>query len=142
AFAQRFADFDRRLSAAEKRWDAVMAPYRGTKLVTYHRSWPNFMERFGLEVVGYVEPKPGIPPSPLHTLQLIEEMKRDGVRLIVVEPYFNLKTPEAIANQLTGGRVLVLAPSVGGVKEATDYIELFDYNVDLLAGALRESAGR
>jgi zinc/manganese transport system substrate-binding protein len=142
AFAERYDDFDRRLLAAEARWDSVMAPHRGTKLVTYHRSWPNFMEHFGLEVMGYVEPKPGIPPSPLHTLQLIEEMKREAVGLIVVEPYFSLRTPEAIVNQLTGGRVLVLAPSVGGVDEVTDYIELFDYNVDLLAEALQESAGR
>ncbi len=142
SFAERYDDFDRRLSAAEQRWDSVMAPYEGTKLVTYHRSWPNFMERFGLEVMGYVEPRPGIPPSPLHTLQLIQEMKRDGVTLIVVEPYFSLRTPAAIANQLTGGRVLVLAPSVGGVEEVTDYIELFDYNVDLLAEALQESTGR
>ena len=142
SFAQRYDDFDRRLSAAEMRWDAVMAPHEGAKLVTYHRSWPNFMERFGLEVVGYVEPRPGIPPSPLHTLQLIEEMKRDGVTLIVVEPYFSLRTPEAIVNQLAGGQVLVLAPSVGGVKEVTDYIELFEYNVNLLAGALRQVAGR
>ena len=142
SFARRYDDFDRRLSDAETRWDSVMAPYRGTKLVTYHRSWPNFMERFGLEVVGYVEPKPGIPPSPLHTIQLIEEMKRNGVRLIVVEPYFNLRTPQAIANQLTAGDVLVLAPSVGGVNEVTNYIELFDYNVERLAEALRQSPGR
>ena len=142
SFAQRYDDFDRRLAAAEMRWDEIMAPYKGAKLVTYHRSWPNFMERFGLEVVGYVEPKPGIPPSPRHTLQLIEEMKRDGVTLIVVEPYFNLRTPEAIINQLAGGQVLVLAPSVGGVKEATDYIQLFEYNVNLLAGALQQAAGK
>jgi zinc/manganese transport system substrate-binding protein len=141
-FARRYDDFGRRLSAAETRWDAAMAPYRGAKVVTYHRSWPHFMERFGLEVVGYVEPKPGIPPSPLHTIQLIEEMKREDVALIIVEPYFNLKTPEAIVNQLTGGRVLVLAPSVGGVDEVTDYIQLFDYNVNLLADALRQSTGR
>ena len=141
-FARRYDDFDRRLSAAETRWDAAMAPYRGAKVVTYHRSWPNFMERFGLEVIGYVEPKPGIPPSPLHIIQLIEEMKRDDVALIVVEPYFNLRTPEAIVNQLTGGRVLVLAPSVGGVDEVTDYIQLFDYDVNLLADALRQSTGR
>ena len=141
-FAQRYDDFDRRLAAAEKRWDATMAPYKGTKLVTYHRSWPNFMERFGLEVMGYVEPKPGIPPSPSHTLELIDEMKRGGVTLIVVEPYFSLKTPQAIANQVAGGKVLILAPSVGGVKKVTDYIQLFDYNVNLLAGALRQVAGK
>ena len=119
-----------------------MAPYKGTPLVTYHRSWPNFMERFGLQVIGYVEPKPGIPPSPAHTLQLIEEMKRGGVKLIVVEPYFSLKTPQAIVNQVPGGKVLVLAPSVGGVKEVTDYIQLFDYNVNLLAGALKQITGK
>ena len=140
-FQQRYDDFDKRLAAAEKRWDAAMAPYRGTKIVTYHRSWPNFMDRFGLEVMGYVEPKPGIPPSPSHTLELIDEMKKQGVKLIVVEPYFSLKTPQAVAGQV-GGRVLTLAPSVGGVKEVTDYIQLFEYNVNLLADALKQVTGK
>ena len=67
----RYADFDKRLAEAEKRWDAQMAPYKGLKIVTYHRSWPNFTDRFGLDVIGYVEPRPGIPPSPSHTLDLI-----------------------------------------------------------------------
>jgi len=136
-FAQRYADFDKRLAEAQKKWDATMAPYKGTKLVTYHRSWPNFMERFGLNVMGYVEPKPGIPPSPSHTLDLIGEMKNQDVKLIVVEPYFDLKTPQAIANQV-GGKVLVLAPSVGGTKEASDYIQLFEYDVNLLASTLKQ----
>ncbi|MSO31042.1 MAG: zinc ABC transporter substrate-binding protein [Acidobacteria bacterium] len=140
-FAQRYADFDTRLAMAEKRWDATMAQYKGVKVVTYHRSWPNFMERFGLDVMGYVEPKPGIPPSPSHTLELIEGMKRQGAKLIVVEPYFDLKTPQAIANQV-GGKVLVLAPSVGGAKEATDYISLFDYDINLLAGTLKQVTGK
>lgn len=141
-FAQRYDDFDKRLAAGEKRWDATMAPYKGTKLVTYHRSWPNFMERFGLQVVGYVEPKPGIPPSPSHTLELIEDMKRQGIKLIVVEPYFDLKTPQAIANQIPGAKVIVLAPSVGGEKQVTDYIQLFDYDVNLLATALKQITGK
>ena len=140
-FAQRYADFDKRLAEAQKKWDATMAPYKGTELVTYHRSWPNFMERFGLNVIGYVEPKPGIPPSPSHTLDLIGEMKTQDVKLIVVEPYFDLKTPQAIANQV-GGKVLVLAPSVGGTKEASDYIQLFEYDVNLLAGALKQVTGK
>jgi zinc/manganese transport system substrate-binding protein len=135
-FASRYDDFDKRLAAAEKKWDATMAPFKGTKIVTYHRSWPNFMERFGLNVMGYVEPKPGIPPSPSHTLDLIGEMKAQNVKLIVVEPYFDLKTPQSIASQV-GGKVLVLAPSVGGTPEATDYIQLFEYNVNTLAAALR-----
>jgi len=140
-FAQRYTDFDKKLAEAQKKWDATMAPFKGTKIVTYHRSWPNFMERFGLDVMGYVEPKPGIPPSPSHTLELIAEMKRLGVKLIVVEPYFDLKTPQAIANQV-GGKVLILAPSVGGEKEATDYIQLFDYDVNLLASTLKQLAAK
>jgi zinc/manganese transport system substrate-binding protein len=116
-FAQRYEDFARRLTEAEARWKAALAPYRGTKIVTYHRSWTNFAEAFGLDVVGYVEPKPGIPPSPAHTLNLIHEMKRQGIKLILVEPYFDLKTPNAIARE-TGARVLVMPPSVGGGDEA------------------------
>ena len=132
-FAGRFQDFDRRLHEAGKRWDAQMAPYRGRKVVTYHNSWPNFAKRFGLDVVGYEEPKPGIPPSPSHTLQLIGFMKRENIKLILVEPYFDLRTPNSIAQQ-TGGQVVVLMPSVGGLKDIKDYFQLFDYDVNLLAG--------
>jgi len=134
-FAARYADFDKRLADAERRWDAAMAPFKGAKIVTYHRSWPNFAERFGIDVVGYVEPKPGIPPSPSHTLDVMQEMKRDNVKVIAVEPYFDLKTPNAIARG-TGAQVLVLSPSVGGVKEASSYIALFDYDIALLVKAL------
>lgn len=140
-FDQRYADFDRRLAEAQKRWAAAMAPYKGTKVVTYHRSWPNFTDRFGLDVIGYVEPKPGIPPSPSHTVDLMSEMKRQQVKVILVEPYFDLKTPEAIARDV-GGRVLVLSPSVGGVKAATDYIALFDYNINLLTSTFKQVLGR
>jgi zinc/manganese transport system substrate-binding protein len=135
-FASRYADFDKRLAEAEKRWQAEMAPYKGVKVVTYHRSWPNFTERFGLDVVGYVEPKPGIPPSPSHTIDLIQAMKRLGVKILLVEPYFDLKTPNSIGRE-TGAKVLVLPPSVGGEKEITDYIKLFDYDVKLVVDALK-----
>lgn len=135
-FAQRYADFDQRLAAAEKRWDAAMAPYRGTKVVTYHRSWPNFCERFGLDVIGYVEPKPGIPPSPAHTIELMATMKREGVKLLLVEPYFDEKTPNSIGRE-TGVPVLVLPPSVGGEKDITDYVKLFDHDVQAVLLALK-----
>jgi len=137
-YAQRYADFDQRLAAAEKRWDAAMAPFKGTKLVTYHRSWPNLMERWGLDVIGYVEPKPGIPPSPSHTIDLIGEMKRQNIKLIVVEPYFETKTPQSIASQV-GGQVLVLPSSVGGASDATDYIKLFDHDVAAISAALGQA---
>jgi len=134
-FQQRVQDFKNRLAAAEKVWDQKMAPYRGRRIVTYHKSWPNFTKRFGLEVIDYVEPKPGIPPSPSHTLELINQMRRENVKLILVEPYFDLKTPNAVARD-TGGEVLVLLPSVGGEKEVTDYFKLFDYDINLLTAAL------
>jgi len=133
-FAQRYADFDKRLAVAEKGWEAKMVPFKGRKVITYHRSWPNFCERFGMDVVDYVEPKPGIPPTPSHTLEVINTMKRDNVKLILVEPYFDLRTPNSIASA-TGGQVVVLMPSVGGTKEITDYFKLFDYDINLLVNA-------
>jgi zinc/manganese transport system substrate-binding protein len=136
-YDQRLADFTARLDAGEKRWLAMMAPYKGTKVVTYHRSFPNFAERFGLDIVGYVEPRPGIPPTPQHTLDLMNEMKRQNVKLVLVEPYFDLKTPNAIGRE-TGAKVLVMPPSVGGVKEVTDYFKLFDYDINLLIDAIKK----
>jgi zinc/manganese transport system substrate-binding protein len=140
-FAQRYADFDRRLTEGEKRWKSAMAPYKGLKIVTYHRSWTNFADAFGLDVIGYVEPKPGIPPSPGHTLDLQQEMKLKNVKILLVEPYFDMKTPNAMGRD-TGAKVLVMPPSVGGVKEITNYIQLFDYDVDLLASAIKQAGTR
>ena len=140
-FAARYADFDKRLAEAEKRWDATMAPYKGLKVVTYHRSWPNFVDRFGLDVIGYVEPRPGIPPSPGHTIDLIGEMKRQNVKVLMVEPYFDLKTPLSIGRE-TGAKVVVLPPSVGGEKAITDYISLFDYDLNLLVAAIKETGAK
>jgi len=137
-FDQRSNDFTARVSEAEKRWLAAMAPYKGTKVVTYHRSFPNFADRFGLDVIGYVEPRPGIPPTPQHTLDLMTEMKRQNVKLVLVEPYFDLKTPNAIGRD-TGAEVLVMPPSVGGVKEASDYLKLFDYDINLVIAALKKA---
>ena len=133
-FQQRYQDFEKRLLEAEKRWDAEMAPYHGRKIVTYHRSWPNFARHFDLDVIGYVEPRPGIPPTPSHTLELVNLMKRENVKIILVEPYFDLKTPNSIAS-MTGARVVVMMPSVGGKPEITDYFKLFDYDINLLKPA-------
>lgn len=140
-FAQQYAAFDHKLAEGEKRWKAAMAPYRGVKVVSYHRSWPNFAEAFGLDVIGYVEPKPGIPPSPAHTLELEQDMKRQNVKIVLVEPYFDAKTPNAIGRD-TGAEVLVMLPSVGGVKEVTDYFQLFDYDINLLVNAIKKTGAR
>lgn len=136
-FQARLGDFKKRLEAAERQWDAQMKPYRGRKIVTYHQSWPNFMKRFGLQVVDYVEPRPGIPPSPRHVVELIALMKRENAKLILVEPYFDLKTPQSVARE-TGGQVVVLMPSVGGNKDVGDYIKLFDYDVNQIVKAFQQ----
>jgi zinc/manganese transport system substrate-binding protein len=137
-FQQRFQDFDRRLTEAEKKWDTDMKPFRGRKVVTYHNSAPNFAKHFGLDVVGFVEPRPGIPPTPSHTFELSGMMKRDHVKVIMVEPYFDRKTPDSIAQQ-TGGVVVEYMPSVGGVKEITNYFQLFDYDIALLTKAFQST---
>jgi len=137
-FAQRYDDFEKRIKQADEKWMTEMKPYAGRKIVTYHRSWPNFAEYFHLEVVGYVEPRPGIPPSPQHTVELIRLMKQENVKVIAVEPYFDLKTPNAIARE-TGAKVVVLMPSVGGEKEITEYFKLFDYDIAKLKQAFDET---
>ena len=135
-FQQRFQDFDKRLTAAQQKWDTAMRPYRGRKVVTYHNSLPNFARHFGLNVIGYVEPRPGIPPTPSHTIDLIGQMKRENCKIIMVEPYFDLKTPNSVARE-TGAQVVKYLPSVGGEKDVTDYFKLFDYDVDLLTKAFQ-----
>ena len=137
-FQQREQDFEKRLAEAEKRWEAQMAPYRGRKIVTYHRSWPNFAKHFGLDVIGYVEPRPGIPPTPSHTIELVNLMKRENVKIELIEPYFDLKTPNSIAS-MTNGKVVQIMPSVGGKPEITDYFKLFDYDINLLIQAFQET---
>ena len=135
-YQQRFQDFDKRLSTAEQKWEAEMKPFRGRKVVTYHNSFPNFAKHFGLNVIGYVEPRPGIPPTPSHTIELIGLMKRENCKVILVEPYFDLKTPQSIGRE-TGSQVVQYLPSVGGEKQVTDYFQLFDYNIDLLSKAFQ-----
>ena len=137
-YQERFQDFDKRLAAAEQKWDAEMKPYHGRKVVTYHNSFPNFAKHFSLNVIGYVEPRPGIPPTPSHTIELIGLMKRENCKVILVEPYFDLKTPQAIARD-TGGILVQYLPSVGGEKQVTNYFELFDYDIGLLTKAFQST---
>ncbi|HJT69207.1 MAG TPA: metal ABC transporter substrate-binding protein [Terriglobales bacterium] len=135
-FQQRSQDFEKRLGVAEQKWDSEMAPYNGRKLVTYHNSFPNFAKHFHLNVIGYVEPRPGIPPTPSHTLDLINLMKRENCKLVLVEPYFDMKTPNSIG-AATGAKVVVYLPSVGGEKQVTNYFELFDYDIGLITKAFQ-----
>lgn len=135
-YRRNLATFEERLTQKEKDWDAQMAPYSGAEIVTYHNSWPNFVKRFKLKIVGYVEPKPGIPPGPAHVADLINMMKARRVPLILMEPYFDSKLPKSIA-QKTGATLLIFPPSVGGVPEIKDYFSLFDYHISLLLKAMQ-----
>lgn len=117
-------------------WEQIMKPLAGSKLITYHRSWSYFARWLGLDVVDQVEPKPGIPPSPSHTANLISTIRQQRIKAIVVEPCYDLSAPEALA-RATGAAVLRLPTSVGGVPQATDYLSLIEYDVRTLAGALR-----
>ena len=135
-FDQRLNDFKIRINEANKRWMAQMAPYRGAKVVDYHPSLPNFAKHFGLDIVGTVEPKPGIPPSPSHTLEIINLIKAQHVKAILMEPYFDRKTPDFVAAQ-TGAKVVVIYPSVGGKPGLDDYFKLFDYDINELVKVLK-----
>ena len=135
-YDKNLAAFESRLAEKDKEWLAKMAPYAGTKIVTFHDSWPNFAKHFKLDIVGHVEPKPGIPPSPSHTLEIINLIQAQKVPVILVEPYFDLKTPNYIAAK-TGAVVLTFYPSVGGIPEIKDYFSLFDHNIDALVNAVK-----
>jgi zinc/manganese transport system substrate-binding protein len=136
AYQKNLAAFEQRLAQKDAEWMAKMAPYAGTKVVTFHDSWPNFAKHFKLNVVGHVEPKPGIPPTPSHTLEIINLIQSQKVPVILVEPYFDKKTPNYIAGK-TGAKVVTLFPSVGGVPAITDYFTLFDTDIDAFIAAAK-----
>jgi zinc/manganese transport system substrate-binding protein len=135
-YAKNLAAFEQKLTAKEKEWESKMAPYAGTKVVTFHDSWPNFAKRFKLQIVGHIEPKPGIPPSPTHTLEIVNLITAQKVPLILVEPYFDTKTPNYIAGK-TGASVVTLYPSVGGTPAIKDYFALFDTDVDAFLNGMK-----
>jgi ABC-type Zn uptake system ZnuABC Zn-binding protein ZnuA len=130
---------DSYLGALEKqirRWEETMKPFTGRKIITFHKSWTYFADWLGLEVAGQVEPKPGIPPSPSHSAELIQLIRAGTIKAIVVEPFYDMTAPEQIAGA-SSAKVVRLATSSGGVEEANDYISLMDYNIRTLAAALR-----
>src|SRR5215217_2576449 len=128
--------FTDRLNAAERSWKADLAKIKGQPVVAWHTSWRYFAEYNGMNIVGFMEPKPGVPPSPSHLAGPIATMKRTGAKVIVMEPYYDRKTADLVASRI-GGRVLVLPPSVGGVKGVDDYLALIRYDISQLATTLQ-----
>lgn len=128
--------FNQRLDAKLAEWARSLDPFRGTKVITYHKSFSYFLERFGLELAGTIEPKPGIEPSPTHINALIPRAKEQGVKLIIIEPCRPRKTPEYVAGGI-GAKMLILPTSVGGNAKVKDYFDLFDYHVGQIVEALK-----
>ena len=127
--------FEDAVDAKVAGWQAALAPFKGTKVVTYHKDFDYFFDRFGMEVVDTLEPKPGIPPSPTHLTELIPKMRAERVRLIVIEPYRERNNPDFVAEN-SGARVLVL-PAMPEDKDSADYLGSIDSDVHRLVEALK-----
>lgn len=139
-FEQRLADFDRRVDERLAAWIQLLAPYRGAKIVTYHKSWDYFAQRFGFDVIGTMEPKPGVPPSPAHLAQLITLMQAQHCKLVIKEPFYPENLTRVVAEK-TGAQVLTLPESPGGAPGTDDYFSFMDYNVKQVAAALAGAKG-
>ncbi|HEU0009750.1 MAG TPA: metal ABC transporter substrate-binding protein, partial [Verrucomicrobiae bacterium] len=129
--------FNDRLDAKLAEWTKAMEPYRGTKVLTYHKSFDYLLDRFGLVLDGTVEPKPGIEPSPTHINALIPRAKADGVKLVIIEPNRPRKTPAYVADAI-GAKLLLVPEMVGGHEKIRDYFDLFDYDVGQIVAALKQ----
>ena len=133
AYRAGLARFEAQLASKEKQWESAAAPLRGTRIVTFHKSWSYVARWLGLEEVGYIEPKPGIPPTANHTAQLVEVMKKTGVRLVVVESFYPSTMARFVAEN--GRARLVSAPSsVGATPAIKTYFDLVDAVIAALKG--------
>ena len=128
--------FFKKIDEKLQEWEAKMAPYKGTKLIAYHNEWVYFETRFGLDIVDFMEPKPGIPPTPSQLVKVIKEIKANNIKVIISSPYFSTSSSDVVAKQ-TGAKELTLSTSVGGFDSIKNYFDLFDYNIDHLIAALK-----
>ena len=128
--------FEERLEAKLGAWTRALAPHKGTKVITYHKSFDYLLDRFGFELVGTIEPRPGLEPSPTHINALIPRAREAGVRLVIIEPNRPRRTPQRVAESI-GAKVVVLPIMVNGAEAATNYISLFDHTVGQLSAALK-----
>ena len=115
-------------------WQGMMLPYRGSKVVADHNLWPYFARRFGILVVGFLEPKPGISPTTKHLQELIGMMKAEGVKVILASPYFDIRHAQFVSKN-TGAKIVPMAHQVGSRPGTEDYLKMIDYNVRQLVTA-------
>jgi len=135
-FESNLKAFDAKIDLKLKEWTAKMAPHKGTKLIAYHNEWCYFEQRFGLKIVDFMEPKPGIPPTPSQLVKIISEVKSNAIKLIISSPYFTTSSSDVVSKQ-TGAQTIVLGTSVGAFDSIKDYFDLFDYNIDKLIQGLK-----
>ncbi len=133
-FLANLKKFDDQIDLKMKDWSAKMATLKSSKIMAYHNEWVYFEKRFKLEIADFLEPKPGIPPTPSQLAKIINEMKRDKISIIISSPYFTTESADLVARN-TGGKVLVLATSIGAFDQVKTYFDLFDYNVNLFLSA-------
>ncbi|HUJ26815.1 MAG TPA: metal ABC transporter substrate-binding protein [Myxococcales bacterium] len=119
------AAFEKELTAKEAEWAAKMKPLSGDSVVTFHKSWSYFARRYNLEVVGTVEPKPGIPPTAQHTLEVIKIVRQHNVKIVLMENFYDRRMPDLIASN-TSAKVVQVPNSVGGEESVKTYFDLFD----------------
>ena len=135
-FEANLKAFDEQIDTRIKSWLSEMAPYKGTKIIAYHNEWCYFENRFGLEIVDFMEPKPGIPPTPSQLVKIIKEVKANDIKVIITSPYYTSSSSDVVSRQ-TGAKTLVMATSVGAFDSIKTYYDLFDYNIKLISGALK-----
>jgi zinc/manganese transport system substrate-binding protein len=136
AYARHLQDFQRRLGAAQARWDQELAPLRGRKLFTRHRTMTYFFDWSGLVDDGEIEPRPGVPPPPAHLAELVQVAKRDGVKAITVENYYDTKSADVVA-RYSGAKVVLIPGDVGGEPGLDGYEKYVDVIVRRITGALK-----
>jgi zinc/manganese transport system substrate-binding protein len=134
-FEANLKKFDDQIDLKIKAWSSAMAGFKGSKVIAYHNEWCYFENRFGLQIVDFMEPKPGIPPTPSQLVKIIKEVKDNSIKVIITSPYFTASSSDVVSKQ-TGAKTLVLATSVGAFDSIKNYYDLFDYNIRLLSGAL------
>jgi zinc/manganese transport system substrate-binding protein len=135
-YAANTTRFMARVDSATRALAPQLAAIRGKPVVAWHTSWRYFQEFTGMNIVGFVEPKPGVPPSPSHLAGLVQQMKRAGAKVIIMEPFYDRKIADFVARN-AGAKVLVLPPSVEGIKGVDNYLKLMDYDVRQLAEAVK-----
>ena len=136
AYEANSRKFEATINAKLQEWGTAMLPFKGQHVVAYHDSWPYFAHRFGINIDIFLEPKPGIPPSPSHLAEVITQMKAQKIKTIIVEPFQDKKVAEKVAGA-TGAKVVEFAQFPGGISGTDNYVKLIDALVSRLAAALK-----